>query len=108
MLQRLDFLMMSRDDRAHIVRALMERGHSNRTAMRAVHTTRGAIATIRRDYGIPSTRPGFEETKKKPLPLRKIASSEATQCGHTFNHRHRCVFEKTHGDYCRKHRTRKH
>lgn len=103
MLKRLDFLLMPRDDRAHIVRALMESGHSNRTAMRAVHTTRGAIAAIRRDYSIPSTRPGFEASKWKPLPPRKIASSETTQCKHTFNPRHRCVFEKTHGDYCRKH-----
>lgn len=107
-----DFELLSRDERAPVVRALMEQGHSNNTAARAVRTTRGTIVALRRDYGIPSTHPGRNRPPRRSEPKRpkkpkgpkgQVAASEAKQCVMMVD-RHRCAYEKTDGDYCWLHR----
>lgn len=105
MAKKQEFVDLSRDEQAKLVRPLMEKGGSYGSIAKKFGVKRGRIAGICRDYDIPSKhQPNFEranelqEEQRKERPL--LAAHESVQCVAPVNG-NRCGYRKAPGsEYC--------
>lgn len=117
------FSHMTEDERAAVIRSLMEEGHTNKTAAVALGTTPGTVAGIRHRKKIPS-RPKEPKAEKpapvptpkptpamdadpRPKPPFKAAVAEHLQCTYVDSDTRRCAYIKEEGDLCRLHAWKK-